>query len=242
MAGIRRWENALVGTSPSDLLVGCARGYLLVDEWTTASIAGETGWDNATASGGSVALSTNGIDYNHVGIVTLSRGTTAGGRAALHRGGNTTVLGGGALAMECIVRFGANIPTSGENYGVVVGLGDTLTALSQTDGVYFVFDRNLSTANWYCVTASNGTRTQTNSGVAFAASTWVKLRIEVDASGAEARFYVNDVLVVTTYANIPLGTSRICSPQIALVGVAGTADRTFDIDACAFGQTFSTPR
>lgn len=93
-----------------------------------------------------------------------------------------------------------------DEFELYFGFGDTLTG-DQVDGAYFRYDRTTS-INWLACTASNSVRTETDTGIVVVAGSYAKLKVVVDATAANAYFFVNGVLVATNAANIPTGAGR----------------------------------
>ena len=102
-------------------------------------------------------------------------------------------------------------------------------AADPTDGVYFLYDR-LTNVNWLAVTASNGVRTLTNTGIAVAAGVYNKLKIIVNYNGTAAYFYINGVLVATNTLNIPTGAGRNTGYFTNIIKSAGLTARYFHSD------------
>lgn len=182
-----------------------------------------------------------------VGIVQSSTGTTATGRAAVTNYPASMYFSDGATVWEGRVR----VPTLSDatnRYQLVVGFIDTETAASQVDGAFFAYDEGgvgnglAASANWKAVTASNSVRSNSDTTIAVAAATWYRLRIEVNAAGTEAKFYIDGTLRATITTNIPNAASRQFGFGWLLIKSVGTTARTFDVDYIAFHKEFTTPR
>lgn len=78
-------------------------------------------------------------------------------------------------------------------------LTNTPTIATDDDQVFFRFSTDDSNSNWRCISSVAGTDTNTDSGVAVAASTTYKLRIVID-SARKAEFWIDNVLVHKTGA------------------------------------------
>ena len=77
---------------------------------------------------------------------------------------------------------------------ISAGSADTLTTTA-SDAVGFMFDTRMSTDNWWCVGVAGDTdATHINTGSAPVATTFERLRIEVDSAGG-AFFYIDGVKV-----------------------------------------------
>lgn len=206
-------------------------------------IFGSTGpgypWLLASSGTGANVTQAGAQAANRPGVAQLTTGTTTTGRAAIHKGLTAIQLAGGALVLEWAIRI-PTLSDGTETFDVWCGLGDEIASSNQTDGIYFRYDHDTS-ANWLAVVAKAGSRTSTDTTVAVAANTWVKLRIEVNASATEALFYVDGSLVRTeTGSNIPNTASNLCGVILAMLKSAGTTARTVQADWEYDTQTFTT--
>jgi hypothetical protein len=142
----------------------------------------------------------------------------------------------------------ATLSDATQRYQLVIGLFDTATAANQVDAVSFVYDEggvstgSAASANWQIRTASNSTRSWTTTTTAVAAATWYKLRVEVNAAGTSATFYINGANVGTIATNIPTGTARALGFGHLMIKSVGTTARTMDIDYMKAEQSFTTSR
>lgn len=198
-------------------------------------------------SGTGAATNALASEAGAVGIVQSSTGTTATGRAFVGGYMAGILFGDGATVWEARVR----VPTLSDatnRYQLVVGFMDTNTAASQTDGAFFCYDEGgvsnglAASANWRAVTASNSVRSNADTTVAVAAATWTRLRIEVNAAGTSAAFYINGTLRATLTTNIPTASARQFGFGHLLIKSVGTTARLFDCDYVAFHKEFTTPR
>jgi len=120
-------------------------------------------------------------------------------------------------------------------------LGDQTSSTDFTDGVYFEYSSG-SSNEWRIATASNNTRTKTNSGRVVAANTWQNLRFVVDEDASQIRFWINGVNAGTITTNIPTGGSRLLGPVYVLAKSLGTTARYVYLDYFLFRQNLSIPR
>jgi len=137
-----------------------------------------------------------------IGMATMGTGSTASGRAAV--GSNlqdAAEFGGGIHVFETAL-VATNLSTSGERYILYAGFIDSLTG-TPAEGAYFRYSDDVNGGNWECVTVTGSTETTTDSTVSVAASTWNRLRIEVNSAGTEAKFYVDGTLAATHTTNMP---------------------------------------
>jgi hypothetical protein len=162
------------------------------------------------------------------GIASSTTGTTATGRAGLGSAAVTQVVfGQGYCEFETAVRI-PTLSTVTETFVVQAGWGDSLTAAS-VDSVEFQYT-NAPSLTWNCVTRSNNVETRTAVGANVAANTWYILKIEVNAAGTEAKFYLNDALVATHTTNIPTGTARATGALVQIRKTLGITARTLEHD------------
>src|SRR3990167_768283 len=98
---------------------------------------------------------------------------------------------------EATIRTGATITS----YMVWAGLKltNTSTIATDADQIFFRFSTDDSDTNWRLISSIGGADTNTDSGLAFAASTIYRLKISIDSARA-ATFYINDVAYYTTAA------------------------------------------
>lgn len=98
------------------------------------------------------------------------------------------------------------LATATEDYTYFTGVdhvGGRLAIIS--DYIGFAYDRSTSN-NWLCISADGSTQELTNSGVAVAAGSWVKLKWEYDSVAGDVTFYIDDVQVGTNSTNLPAST------------------------------------
>lgn len=214
-----------------------------VEEFMTGgSETGEIGshnWEAISASSGTTTA--QAATAGHPGVYRISCGTTsAAGRSALYCGQSVLQLGGGSIEVEMGINIG-QVPDGTNTFTIEAGLGDTPSGTT-TDGVYFYFDRAVSTTNWLARAVSNSVGNNTDTGVALATG-WVSLKIVIDANATEVKYYINGTLVATVTGDIPSAAGRSCAPQFKVTGSAGTgANRYIDADYFKFCQLFTTPR
>lgn len=186
---------------------------------------------------------------NHPGIARSTTAASATGRAAVASSVSAIRLGGGEWEFEALVKITA-LSNATERFQFIIGFLDTLTAANQVDAVAFVYDEggvstgSTAAAYWQTLTASNSTRTF-NTGLsqqAVGAATWVKLKIVVNAAGTSAAFYINDTLVATHTATIPIAAGRELGFGWLLIKSAGTTARTIDVDYLEVSGNFTTVR
>jgi hypothetical protein len=224
------------------LLLGRYRTFWFEEFMTGGVETGEIGmmnWEAVSANGGSTTA--QAATAGRPGQYRVTCGNTlAAGRSTLYLGQSVVQLGGGAIEIECGINIG-QVPDGTNTFSIEAGLGDTPSGTT-TDGVYFLFDRAVSTTNWQGRSVSNSVGTNSDTGVAIA-SGWVAFKIIIDDTAAEVKYYINDALVATITTNIPSGSGRSCAPQFKVIGSAGTgANRYIDADYYGFDQIFSSAR
>lgn len=187
---------------------------------------------------------------NRPGITYVRAGTTTTGRAGIYSDLNfrdNIILGGSTVVYETTVAF-TDLSDGTDRYQAIFGLHD-VAGVNATDGVYFLYDEggvstgSAASGNWQIVTASAASRTFNTTSVTVAANTWYRLRIEINKSASEVRFYINGTQVgpaVTT--TIPSGVDRGTIIQNSINKSLGTNDRVFAIDYLFLNMRFNTPR
>jgi len=105
-----------------------------------------------------------------------------------------------------------------------------------SDGVVFCFDSAATTKQWYAIGVDTNTDATGNAltGSAPVADTFQVLRIELDADGATARFYVDGVFKIGLTANAATPTVNLF-PTVT-VNATTTTSRSVDIDYIYVGH------
>jgi hypothetical protein len=157
-------------------------------------------------------------------------------------------LGNGAWVFETSINL-SNLSTSLERFRTLSGFGGTSGAGVETDGVFITYDEGgtqngtAASPNWQCVTVANSVRTLTTTSTAVVAAGWIKLRIEINAAGTSAAFYVNGTLIATHTTNIPLGTaSRFLFVKQGMYKTIGLTNRIMYVDYLGYENILTTPR
>lgn len=196
------------------------------------------------ATSGTINYTGTTPDVMHPGDIVFTTILTIGSRAAFvaNSGADAIVFGTGANNYAEAQLLVPNLSDGTDPYVIRVGFIDTLNADS-VDGAYLEYD-STADASWRCKTASNSTRTTTDSTIDVTAAAWWKLRVEVDAASA-VRFYINGTerCVGHSTANIPTGTTRATSMGVMFHRAAGGANtRLMHLDYVASGGSFTTTR
>ena len=211
------------------------------------SVPGTTSGDGfvitTTGTGaGASMVATTGTD--RVGVCQFSTGTTTTGRCSYGTPGNITRLSGGGVEFWEDIYI-PTLSTGTERYQLLRGLVASSSAINQTNSAHFVYDEGrvssgiVTGANWHCVTANNSSRTITDTAVAVAATTWIRLSISVNADGTEVVFKIDGGVVATHTTNIPTAAGREVGPGGFILKSAGTTARTFNLDSMDFIKVFS---
>lgn len=114
-------------------------------------------------------------------------------------------------------------------FPATIGASDAITT-TFSDGCCFVYDTDGDTDEWFAVGVAGDTDATGNGacGLAPVEDVYQTLRIEIDADGATARFYINGALVKTlTAAAVTASTSVYAT---VVVNSTTTAVRTVDVD------------
>jgi len=135
-----------------------------------------------------------------------------------------------------------HLDTSIADTVICAGLSDSLALVmpatisgasyttNAADGVFFCYDTAADTDEWHAIAVdTNVDATGIGAtGEAPAFDTYQVLRIEVDAGGADAKFYIDGALVKTLTANV-VTPATLLSPVI-VIDTNADASKTVDID------------
>ena len=113
--------------------------------------------------------------------------------------------------------------------------GTTITSVA-SDAACFVYDTAQTTDQWYACGVAGDTDATGNAitGTAPVADTDQTLRIEIDADGEGARFYLDGVLSGTLTANAVTAATSVYATVIA--NATTTTSKTVDIDYIEWGH------
>jgi len=164
----------------------------------------------------------------HSGATTFGVASTASypsglgtSRASGTGGLNDIQIGVGKALFGCLLQTSATLSTVGNPYTLLMGYVNS--SVSTTAGVYFRYDQTQSV--WVAVCKSEGVETVVNTDITVTISATYRLRIEVNAGGTQALFYIDGVLKATITTNIPTGTSNRVHGLTSIVRIAtGTTD------------------
>jgi hypothetical protein len=198
------------------------------------------GWFTSASGTGAQLSGGVGGESNVFGVVQLTTGTTATGRATTYLSSSAIFFSQGAVSFVYKVKI-PTLSTLTERFTVIVGFGDNPGGGAIIDGVYFSYTDTASSGNWEAITASNSTRTTTNTSVA-ATTGWVTLQVTINSAGTSALFYINNTLVATNTTNIPTAVGRGCGPFMEIQKSTGLTARLLNIDYFTCSVRFTTPR
>jgi len=146
------------------------------------------------------------------------------------------ILGSGTLSVNWIINIGA-LSNAGNRYQLFVGTSD-INSAEPNNGCYFSYSDNVNAGNWVLTTANGAVRTAQNTTTA-AATGWVNLGVNVDATAANVTYFINGTQVGTAVTtNIPtvaIGSAFIVNPTAGVLP-------TFLLDMMYYTRTFTTAR
>lgn len=233
-AGSSTITGNLIVNGISDL----ANGQIWLDDFL-----GDTVNATYTEISGSDAEAVQAIAVGQYGLYQLTSGDAGTGTAAdleaVHLGLEWSA-DQGDLVFEARLHLDTAITTARvcagftddtttvENPATISGTTITTTA---SDALVFCFDTDATTDEWYAVGVAGDTDATGNliTGTAPVADTYQILRIEVDADGAGAQFYIDGTLVVSLTANA-VTAATLLSPFISVDSADTAASQVVDID------------
>jgi hypothetical protein len=184
---------------------------------------------------------------NQQGVVRAQTGTTLSGYAGFVYGSNSLFRGTGAITLETYVNI-ETLSTSTDRFHTVFGYTSGANFSNFANGIFFAYDEGgainftgVGSPNWRIYTINNFTRTSFISSVPVVAGQWYKLRIEVNAAGTQASFYIDGNLITTLNTNIP-AISTGMSVNNLIVKTIGTTTRAMQTDYFMYEEIFTNPR
>ena len=213
-----------------------AQSVVWYDDFLGDALGSPYNFQEGTDSGTSDAA----INVQKGGVVRITTGdsathTMAGNGAQLDLGALNWYASNGGLAMETRVKLDGITDVA-----LFIGFTDQTSALempwdlsvvtytsNQSDGCGFLFDTAATTDTIRCVGVKNNTdATLTDTGLAYVAATWMKLRIEVDTAGI-AKFFIDGVLVATMADAL---TTTVALVPVFAIYSSATASVLLDVD------------
>ncbi len=200
----------------------------------------------SNGTGAATTTSNYGINSTEKasGVISITTGTTTTGETHHFKGygagfGDAYLHGNGMSSiMRWRVAFDA-VSDGTNTYFSSLGFGGQINSKDQTDGIYFTYTHSTNSGKWQAVTASGGTRTSTDTGVA-AGTSYQSLEIRTNAAGTSVEFYIDGSLVATNTTNIP--TTTATAIFITMNKSAGTTSRVLYMDYYSLETTRTTAR
>lgn len=152
----------------------------------------------------------------------------------------STTFGNGKAVFEA--RVWITRLSSGGDFKLRVGYGDSVISSSNTDGIWFEYTDNVNSGHWVGSVAAAGSSSTTNLSVGPSTGTWYTLRWEVDAAASSVIFSVNGANAVTlSSANIPNSTSELCGMSIVAVSSSANLTQVY-CDYAGYTKDLTTAR
>lgn len=217
-----------------------AKGFEVFDDFLYQTITeADTPW--ILNSGADAQAIDPAINAQEGGVIRLTSGDAGSGVA---NDGSQLVChipvqaDTGGLVFETRLHINTAVTT----VQVVAGLTDstslelpasvsgTTVTTNLSNGCVFVYDTNATTDEWYAVGVDGDTDATGNAitGTAPTADTYQVLRIEVDADGEGATFYIDGTLAGTLTAAATAASTNLYATVI--VNATTTTSRTVDVD------------
>jgi len=181
----------------------------------------------------------------HPGAIRLVTGISTTGFADAYGSNVDDVLklGGGTAKFETIVNLSA-LSDGTNTYTAQIGI--TTPAyndnLSITAGIYFTYTHSTNSGKWVLNCTKASTTTTSDTGIAVAGATWVRLGFVLNSAGTSVQAYINGVAAGTPITtNIPAATTAL-NFQWLIIKSAGTGSFNLDIDAYKFQIALASTR
>lgn len=204
-----------------------------------------------TQTGASANCITTGTITNRTnqqGVVRTQTGTTATGQAGFLYGGVNLFRGTGTVSIETYATI-ETLSTSTERFFTIFGHIGVANYNNPANGIFFAYDEggviasgaNAGSPNFKCVSINTLTRTFFTSSVPVVAGQWYKLRIDLNAAGTQASYFIDGNLITTISTNIP-ATSTAMGVHSVIVKTVGTTTRAMQTDYFNYEEIFTNPR
>jgi hypothetical protein len=204
---------------------------------------------SSTSGSGASCITTSSITNrtNQQGVVRAQTGTTLSGYAGFTYGANSLFRGTGAITLETYVNI-ETLSVLTDRYHTIFGYTSGANFNNPANGLFFAYDEGgaigsvgNNSPNWKCVAINTLTRTFFISSVPVVAGQWYKLRIEVNAAGTQAAFYIDGNLITTLTTNIP-AISTGMSVNNLIVKTIGITTRAMQTDYFMYEEIFTNLR
>lgn len=204
----------------------------------TATQTGQSTYAYASANSGGIGV-TSAQYPSSVGVYSISTGNiSASGSSNLL--GRYIFLGGGRIVLQSRNTLIA-ASAAAQRFFYRYGLFNSTAEAATTDGVYFRCIDNENSGNFVCVCKSASVETVINTAVAPSLSTMQRLRIEINAAGTSAQFFINGTSMGTTATNLP-ASNILISHFLSIQKTVGTNERFLHTDYMYQMTEFTTPR
>lgn len=173
-------------------------------EFSGSSAGAETTPSSSTSGTGAAVTyqDTTFADGTRCGVVKAETGSTNTGRCSLIYPNVATIFygGNGQLVFETTVYL-QQLSDGTDTYTLAIGLVNAGTSTTPI-GAYFTYTHGTNSGKWV-INTKQSSATATNTNTTVAATTWTRLKVVLDATDANADFYVNDTNVGTISTNLP---------------------------------------
>lgn len=176
---------------------------------------------SGTGAGGALLPDGGANGIAHPGVVELTSGTDADGKAAVGTTLTALVLSGAVWTWEALVQ----VPVlSDETNSFKVHVGGINGPAGGDAGVFFKTIHSYKDGRWTCQAVDGEIAPEpVDSGVPVVAGQWYRLKIIIDATAATAKFYIDGQYITTMTSGIPAGATL--GMVVALNKTAGTTAR-----------------
>ncbi len=226
------------GTSPPNYR-SIFKEIYLVDDFIHGASSCALGWATTVASSGT-ATSGNGNTLSP-GLFQLTNGGSTTGKAGVFMVGGPIALGGGAISLQYYMSTSA-LSTLAQTYTIRFGLADTSSIFGDpTDGLWFSYTDAGATPNWVINQAKGSGTVSATSNLAYPSNTFKRIRIDINAAGTSAQFFVNDVELNVSPLSGSIPTVAM-APFFQFVKSTRTTTITLNCDFFTFYQNLTASR
>jgi hypothetical protein len=211
----------------------------IFDDFTGAQVFTNR-WTSATSGAGSAIVITTGV-AEHPGLCEIRAGTAAAGAAQIIGAfpASALILPPGRWEFRVMANL-AQLSTVVDRFICRMGLSDAAVTGDVTDGVYFEYSDNINGGNWTLCTAAAAVRTKIDSGVPAVAGSYNEFSARGNVGSSEISYYIDDVLVGSVTATIPIAATNMIPGQ--MLKSAGAITRSLFLDYWWYAYSFTTGR